>query len=459
MSSEVIVSSVSQGTPRVPPSPKAGLFGGHFRRFRRDPAAFLWENAQEHGDLFYFRIGPQHAYCVTHPDLIKEVLVTKNQDFIKGRALQRSKRLLGNGLLTNEGDAHRRQRRLVLPAFHRDRINTYAETMIDQAARLSADWRGDATIDADKQMMQLTLGIVAKTLFNADVTDSAKDVGQAMTTIFEMFPLLLMPFSELLEKLPLPHVRRFDRARAQLDEIIYRFINERRASGVDQGDLLSMLLAARDEETDGAGMTDEQVRDEALTLFIAGHETTANALVWTWYLLSQNPEVEARLHAELDLVLEVGRPLTPADLPKLVYTERVIAESMRLYPPAWAVGRKAVRDCQIGEYTIPANSLILVNIFGVHRDPRFFTDPERFDPDRWSAEEKERRHAYSYVPFGGGIRRCIGENFAWMEEVLVLAALARNWRLRLDPEQRVATHPLMTLRPRFGMRMKLERRL
>lgn len=445
--------------PLRPPGPKPGLFGGHFRAFRRNPALFLQSGSTEFGDMFFFRIGPQPAYCVTNPDLAKEVLVARNSDFIKGRALQRAKVLLGNGLLTSEGEAHRRARRLVLPAFHRERINAYAATMIEHSDRMSESWVDGQTADVDQEMMRLTLGIVSKTLFNADIGGgSAREVSEAMTTILEMFHLLLLPFSELLEKLPLPHRRRFDRAREQLDRIIYGFINDRRATGVDHGDLLSMLLASRDEEADGTGLTDEQVRDEALTLFIAGHETTANALTWTWFLLSQHPEVERLFHQEIDAVLTDGESLGVQHLPQLAYTERVLAESMRLYPPAWAIGRKAIRDTKVGPHAIPEGSLVLVNVYGLQRDGRFFDDPEKFDPDRWTAERKEKRNPYTYVPFGGGIRRCIGENFAWMEGVLVMAALARNWRLRLSPEQQIGINPLMTLRPKYGMRMTLERR-
>jgi cytochrome P450 len=256
----------------------------------------------------------------------------------------------------------------------------------------------------------------------------------------------------------LPQTRRFEQARAQLDAIIYGFIKERRKSGVDQGDLLSMLLAARDEESGGQGLTDEQVRDEALTLFIAGHETTANAMTWTWYLLSQNPEAEARLQAELDEVLADDQSVVPAVLPRLIYTERVLAESMRLYPPAWAIGRKSIRECTIGAFNIPVDSLMLINVYGLHRDARLYPDPERFDPDRWAPELKEQRHPYAYVPFGGGVRRCIGENFAWMEGVLLLATLARKWKLELAPGQRIGLNPLMTLRPKFGMEMIAHRR-
>jgi cytochrome P450 len=457
MSTEAIRGAGTSTRPPSPPSPKPGIFGGHFRQFRRNPAEFIRVNANEQGDIFQFQLGPQNAYCVTHPDLIKEVLVAKNQHFVKGRALQRAKRLLGNGLLTSEGEAHRRQRRLVLPAFHRDRINSYGATMIEHAGNCSANWVDGTTVDVDQEMMRLTLSIVGKTLFNADVSDSARDVGQAMTSILEMFHLLLLPFSELLEKFPLPQNRRFEAARARLDGIIYGLIEERRASGKDQGDLLSMLLAATDEES-GDGMTDQQVRDEALTLFIAGHETTANALTWTWYLLSQHPEAEQRLHDELDAVLDPGAAPTLGDLPRLVYTERVFAESMRLYPPGWAIGRKSISECTIGGYAIPAGSLVLINVYGLHRDGRFFPEPERFDPERWTPEAKEARHSYSYVPFGGGVRRCIGENFAWMEGALVLATLARNWRFRPDPGQQIGINPLMTLRPKYGMRMSLHRR-
>jgi cytochrome P450 len=264
-----------------------------------------------------------------------------------------------------------------------------------------------------------------------------------------LFETVLMPFSEWLEKLPLPSVRRFERARALLDKIIYGIIADRRKSGHDAGDLLSMLLLAQDE---GSGMSDKQVRDEALTLFLAGHETTANALTWTWYLLSQNPEVESKFHAEIDRALS-GRLPGFDDLPQLKYVEMVFAESMRLYPPAWGIGRRNLEAYQIGEYSIPARSIILMSPFVVHRDPRWFPDPESFDPDRWLPEAAAARPKFSYFPFGGGARVCIGERFAWMEGVLLLATLAQRWRLSLVKGHRVETRALITLRPKYGMQM------
>lgn len=440
-----------------PPGPKGKLIGGNFRAFRRDSLSYLQLAARAHGDIVHFRFGPQHVYFLNHPDYIKDVLVTHHQSFMKGRALQRSKRLLGEGLLTSEGDFHRRQRRLAQPAFHRGRIASYGTVMTDMAERTAARWHDGETLDISQEMMRLTLAIVGKTLFDTDVEGEADEIGAALTAVMELFDMLLMPFSELLEKLPLPHVRRFRKAKERLDETIYRIIEERRGSREDRGDLLSMLLSARDEEGDGGGMSDLQVRDEVMTLFLAGHETTSNALTWTWYLLSQHPEIEAKLHAELDAVLE-GRTPTFEDVPRLRYTEMVLAEAMRLYPPAWAIGRLTLKDYEVGGYTIPAKSLVLLSQYVTHRDARFFPDPVRFDPERWTTEAKESRPQFSYFPFGGGPRRCIGEGFAWMEGILLISKLAQHWRMRLVPNHRVETNAVITLRPKYGMRMTVEKK-
>lgn len=438
-------------------TPVARLRG--YVAFRRDPLNFLTRLAREHGDIVHFIVGAQHAYLLNHPDLIRDVLVNHQDHFHKGRALQRAKRLLGEGLLTSEGEHHRRQRRLAQPAFHKKRIDAYGAVMVDYAARQIAHWRDGADADIAHEMMRLTLSIVGKTLFDADVESDADDIGGALDAIMELFNMLLLPYSEYLEKLPLPHTRRFERARAKLDRVIYRIIEERRHNHRDAGDLLSMLLDARDEETDGAGMTDSQIRDEVMTLILAGHETTANLLSWTWYLLAQNPAAEATLHAELDEVLSRGRRLpTVADLPRLRYTEMVVSESMRLYPPAWVVGRLAVEDLEVGGYTIRSGSLVLLSQYVTHRDPRYFRDPARFSPERWTPEARDARPAYSYFPFGGGARRCIGEGFAWMEGVLLTATIASRWRMRLDPHHKVEPYPRITLRPRRGIRVTLERR-
>ena len=402
-------------------------------------------------------MGSLQGYFINDPELIRDVLVVNAHKFKKGRALQRAKSLLGNGLLTSEGDFHLRQRRMIQPAFHRVRIAEYSRTMTDYAERMSVAWQEGEIRDIDKEMMRLTLQIVARTLFSAGVEDEADEIGVAMTALVEMFNYLLLPFSEWLQKLPLPQSRRFARARGILDTVIYRIINERRSSGEDAGDLLSMLLNTQDE-SDGSSMTDEQVRDEALTLFLAGHETTANALTWTWFVLSQNPEKEIPLHAELDSVLRARKP-TFEDLPLLRYTESVVAESMRLYPPAWAIGRLSLEEHMLGEYRMPAGSLVLLSPYITQRDSRFWDEPERFMPERWTEHTvKEASQNYTYFPFGGGVRRCIGEGFAWTESVLLLATLARKWRPRLMPDQRIALSTMITLRPKYGMRMRLEKR-
>ena len=442
---------------RYPPGPRrifplSGLFA-----YRKGPLPFFQNLAAQYGDISYFRLGPQEAFFLNHPEYIKDVLVTNHQNFHKGLALQRAKRLLGEGLLTSEGEFHRRQRRLAQPAFHRARIASYAGVMTAYAAEKRERWRDGETLDLSEEMMQLTLGIVGKTLFDADVVSEAQQVGEAMTVVMDLFNTITIPFFELLQKLPLPQLRRFDSARVRLDAIIYRLIEERRRSGEDRGDLLSMLLLAQDTEGDGGTMTDEQLRDELMTIFLAGHETTANALTWTWYLLSQNPEVEAKLHDEIDRVLEGRLPIFE-DVAQLKYTEMVLAESMRIYPPAWAIGRLAMNESEIGGYVVPKKSLVLMSQFVMHRDPRYFPEPLRFDPDRWTAGSREARPQFSYFPFGGGPRRCIGEGFAWMEGILLIAALAQHWQMRLAPNHPVALKPVITLRPKHGMRMTVTRR-
>lgn len=451
--------SVTTKTTALPPSVKPNWIGGHFRKFRGNPIGFLTELSKL-GDVTYFRMGNQPAYFINHPDLIRDVLVTNHAKFHKGRALKRAKGLLGEGLLTNEGESHLRQRRMIQPAFHRQRIAGYADSMIEYAERMANSWEDGAEPDISREMMRLTLQIVAKTLFDADVEDEADEVGAAMTTIVNLFDYLLLPFSEILEKLPLPHSKRYKSARETLDEVIYGFINERRKSGEDKGDLLSMLLAAQDEES-GTKMSDLQVRDECLTLFLAGHETTANALVWTFYLLSQNPEAESKFQAELDSLFPNGETPKPEDYARLKYTEAVLAESMRLFPPAWVIGRLSIDEHEIAGYKIPKGALILMSEYVLQRDARFWESPASFQPERFLHENavKEAGQKFIYFPFGAGIRRCVGEQFAWMEGVLLLATLGRKWKLELNENQRIEPQPLITLRSKYGMKMKLIKRV
>ena len=439
-----------------PPTVKAGIFGGHFLEFRRNPTAFL-QKITNFGDVTTFNLVGQTTFCINHPEMIRDLLVTNNHKFIKGRALQRAKKLLGEGLLTSEKDFHLRQRRMIQPAFHRQRIHGYAESMIDFGGKMANEWRDGDVRDIDHEMMRLTLNVVGKTLFGANVEDDATEIGAAMTTIVSMFNLLLLPFAELLEKLPLPHTRRFNHAKKTLDEVIYKIIDERRKSGEDNGDLLSMLLNAQDEES-GLKMSDEQIRDECMTIFLAGHETTANALTWTFYLLSQNPDAEAKFHRELDEVLE-NKPLTPEDYPRLKYTESVLAESLRLFPPAWTVGRLAIEDHEFGGFEIPQGSLVLASPFALQRDARFWTDADKFQPERWETVSiKEAGSNFIYFPFSKGVRSCVGEQFAWTEGVLLLAALGRKWRLKLDAKQKIGLQAMITLRPKYGMKMRIEKR-
>ena len=403
------------------------------------------------------RMAREHLFVASDPAVIRDVLVTHNQNFHKSRGLERIKILLGEGLLTSEDAFHLRQRRLMQPAFHRDRIAAYASTMVSYADRVRRGWTSETTIDVAREMSRLTLLIVGKTLFDTDVESQARDVGEAMSGLMNSFWTLMLPFGETLQRLPIPHIRRGRKARERLDDIIYGIIRERRADGGDRGDLLSMLLMAQDDEDKGRGMTDRQVRDEAMTIFLAGHETTANALTWTWYLLSQSPVEERRLHDEIDNVLQ-GRPPTVADVERLPYTTRVVTESMRLYPPAWLVGRRAVNEYSIGGYYVPPRSIVVMSQWIVHRDARHYVEPERFNPDRWTPEFKAALPRFAYFPFGGGPRQCIGESFAWMELVLLVATLAQQWRFELVPGHPVVPQAAVTLRPKYGMKMTVNAR-
>ena len=438
------------------PGPKQSLLGSLVYLPGRDPLAFFTNLARTYGDIVSYRMGGEQMFFVNDPQHIKDIFVTHNKSFMKGRGLQRAKRLLGEGLLTSEGAVHLRQRRLMQPAFHRDSVAGYGQTMVAYAERMRDGWVDGRTLDIAAEMNRLTLSVVGKTLFDADVESQAVEVGEALTGVMDTFWMMMLPFADAIERLPVPKLRRARMARVRLDQIIYRMIADRRASGRDHGDLLSMLLEAQDED-DGGVMTDEQVRDEAMTIFLAGHETTANALTWLWYLVAGAPGVEAKLHEEIDRVLQGRRP-TFADVGTLPYVERVVTETMRLYPPAWIIGRRALVDYPIGSYVMPARSIIIMSPYVLQRDRRYYADPERFDPDRWTAEFRARLPKFAYFPFGGGPRQCIGESFAWMELVLVTATIAQRWKLRLVPGHPVVPQPLVTLRTKHGMRMTVAAR-
>jgi cytochrome P450 len=424
--------------------------------FNRDMLGFI-ERMRDYGNVVRMRFLYLTVHFLYDPDHIEYVLSTNARNFIKSRSLRTPffKRLVGNGLLTSEGDEWKRQRRLAQPAFHRQCISAYGDVMVEYTERMISDWSDNEVRDIHRDMMRLTLEIVVKTLFDADISGDADKVGRVLSTMVKPFASQATLKWIADNRLPTPTHRRFNAAAREIDEIVYRLIAERRASGNDRGDLLSMLVAARDE--DGSQMSDRQLRDEVMTLFLAGHETTALTLSWAWYLLAQNPEVEKNFHAELDQVLG-GRLPTVADMPLLQYTEKIAKESMRLYPPAYGVGREAVEEFELGGYRVPAGSQLFMFQWAMQRDPRYFTEPNRFYPERWTEEFTSRLPKYAYFPFGGGPRVCIGNYFALMEVVLLLATIGQRFRFSLLPEHPVSLMPAMSLRPADGIKVKVQNR-
>jgi cytochrome P450 len=423
-------------------SPAANLLA-----MRRDPIAFFTKLARDHGDFVRFDVGGGPLCLVNHPDLIREVLLTHDSEFTRWYAVD-IRQVLGDGLFVSEGDFYVRQRRLAQPAFHRRRIAGYAAAMVREATALGERWREGETRDIAADMNALAMKIVAGTLFGSDVNEDAEEVRAALSDVLRFFERSTIPAADRPE---------FDAARARLDATIYRMIQARRATGAeDRDDLLSMFLAARDAD-DGTGMTDPQVRDEVMNIFLAGHESTANALTWTWYLLSQNPEAECRLHAELDAVLGSRVPEL-SDAANLPWTEMVFAEALRLYPPLWSIARRAIGPVEISGRLLAPGTVVILSQFVTQRDARFFPEPDRFDPERFTPEAKMARPKFCYFPFSAGSRQCIGEPFAWLEGVLCIATIAQGWRLALAPGHRVEVQPALTLRAKHGMVMRLHRR-
>ena len=433
------------------------FFGRLVNESRHDPLNFMLKLAREYGDLCTFRIGRERVFFVNSPEGVRDVFVNHYDNFLKGLGRDRARQFVGQGLLLSEGELHRRQRRLAQPAFHRQRIAAYADEMGAAAARCAGHWRDGQTLDIWSEMLRLTFGIVGRTLFSADTESETDEVGRALKDVMIKFRAFELPGSKLRDHLSLPRIVRVRRGERRLRGLIFKLMEERRLSGLDHGDLLSMLMLA-EGEGGGEMMTHEQVWQEALTIFVGAFDTIATALMWTFYALSQNPEAEARIHSELDAVLKGGRAATFEDLKQLKYTERVLCEALRLYPPTWRLMRRALRDFPLGGYVIPSGSLVVVCQYAMHRDPRFFPGPERFDPERWTPEARAARPTYSFFPFGGGPRRCLGESFAMTEGVLLLATLARRWRLRLAEGHKIEFLTQHLLRSKWGMRMRLERR-
>jgi cytochrome P450 len=427
---------------------------GSFPLGTSEPLRLLTEWARTYGDIFYYRAFTTPVYFLNHPDLIASVLVTHSRDFIKGRGLQVNERLFGKGLLTSEGDLWLRERRICKPAFHSDRVQRYGELMVDYAERMLARWRPGESRDLYTDMRQLTLEIVVKALFNVEIGEWVRRVAAAAEPIMELNTRgrILVP---LIRYLPTPLNLRYRRAVRGLERIVRTIIQQRAKNGEDSEDLLSMLLHARDEE--GRPLSFRQVRDEVMTLLLAGHETTALALCWTFYLLASNPFVEEKLVREITGVLRQGPPRA-LDLGRLPYADKVVRESMRLYPPAFAIARVAVRDCQIGGYCVPRGASVVMSQWVMHRDPRFFENPEFFNPDRWSEEFTERLPRFAYFPFGGGPRVCIGSSFAMMEATLLVISILQRFHFSLVPGCEVTPVTSITLRPKNGVRVLLEPR-
>ncbi|HLP88606.1 MAG TPA: cytochrome P450 [Nostocaceae cyanobacterium] len=443
--------------PNSLPSPKSHWLLGILPEYSRDPVGFFSRCAQEYGDICFWKGSAFSIYQLNHPDYIEEVLVKKHHLFVKHQSFYLLRRLWGEGILVSHGEFWQRQRRMMQPAFHRERIFSYGEVMVNYAKKLVANWHDGEVRDIHEEMMRVTLEVVAKTLFGVELDSEVEQVGKAMQTSIEYFETrntsLLLYF--LPDWLPIPLNVKFKNTVKQLDQLVYRIIQKKRESGKDDGDLLSMLMQIQDE--DGIGMTDKQLRDELITLIIAGHETTALALSWTWYLLSQHPEVEQKLLAELQTVLN-GRTPTFQDLTQLVYTERVIMEVMRLYPPVWAMSRQAGQAGDVAGYPIKPGNGVVFSPWVMHRDPRYFEHPEVFNPDRWENDLIKKIPTFAYFPFGGGARICIGKSFAMMEAVLILATIAQSYRLTVLPDQEVTPWPAFTLRPKHGIKVLLNQR-
>jgi cytochrome P450 len=435
-------------TATYPPGPRGRFLTGSLREFRRDLLGFISRGAAEFGDLVTFRLGPKRIVLVNRPDLIEFVLTTGNRHF-SGRTYIKKllSPTLGMGLLTSEGDFWLRQRRLAQPAFHKNRINGYAASMVAYTERLLAGWRDGETRDLHADMSRLTLEIVAKTLFDTEVEEEVNEVGEAVENLMDTFLRRFQAAIRFPTWVPTPTNLRTKANVRRLEKIIYRIIDERRRSGKDRGDLLSMLLQASDEQ---GGMSDRQLRDEAMTLFLAGHETTANALSWTWYLLAQHPEVERALLEELGKVL-AGRLPTLEDLPQLRYTEAVVTESMRLYPPAWGFGRVVIDDVDLGGYRLPVGTTLWLCPWVTQRDGRFFEEPLAFRPERWLEEKAKQMPRFAYFPFSGGPRVCIGNTFAMMEATLIVAAVVQRFGFTLAPGHTTTPYASVTLRPEGGV--------
>jgi cytochrome P450 len=453
-----------------PPGPSSHIPGKIVRSFVKDPINTLSKIAGEYGDLSHFKLGRLHVYLINNPDYIEKILIYDHSNFSKGPRLQSAKRLLGEGLVTSEGEFHKSQRKLIQPLFLPKKISSYGAIMTDRALRMIQGWKNGSVVNIHSELMKVTLSIICKSVMDYEMeSKQAKDFGNAFEITKKYASRLQHPLGQILDRVPiLPKVAQAKGAGKTLNTIVYGLISERRKV-IEKGtndksfsgaDLLSKLIKVQAD--DGSIMTDKQLRDEIITILIAGHETTSNALTWTYYLLSQNPQIERRVFEEIDSVLggnsEGYKQPSIADLPKLNYVEKVFREAMRLYPPVWTMGRFVQNDYTLGGYTIPKGSSLMFSQYVMHHNTKYYDNPESFDPDRWTEEFKMHLPRFSYFPFGGGIRGCVGEPFAWQEGILLIATISSYWSMRLAPNQSVKLQPGITLNPKNGIKMKLKSR-
>lgn len=459
-----MTSVTSSETPRVgdlpsPPTMPGLPVVGSLLAFRRSPMA-SFDAAKKLGDLVRLRFFHRRGFLVSHPDLVKRVLVDEHRRFGKQtRGYQNLRLIVGNGLLTSEGEFWKRQRRIVQPAFHHRSIASFADTMTASTERMLASWRSRdlGRVEMEHEMSRLTLEIVGRCLFSTDLSDASDAVGPALTTVLGMAMDRITHVLQIPMSIPTPFNRKLMHAVAELDRVVLGIIEARRRSTERPTDLLSMLLEAKDEDTNET-MSDTQLRDELMTLVLAGHETTANAMVWTFHLLSQNSDARDRLHEELKNEL-AGRSPELSDLKRLPYTDAVVKESMRLYPPAWMLGRSTSEDLELGGFHVPKNSMVFISIYHLHRDPRFWAEPERFRPERFLNGEFESVPKHAYIPFSAGPRVCIGNAFAEMEAKLLLASICQRVKLEGAEGHVVTPEPMITLRPKYGLPMQLSWRV
>jgi cytochrome P450 len=444
----------SRTLPRAsrPPGPRGLPLIGEARSFARDPLAFLTGVSEQYGDIANFRLGGLDVFFIRHPDYVREVLITQRASFTMTALRAKINTAVGEGLFTSVGELHARQQRLMLPVFRKSRIEAYAAQMAELSRRTRDHWRPGVTLDIADEMMKLTMLIAAQALFEQDIGSDTQSVSRNIDAVLEFFTRLSSPFLRLSLAMPFPASLRFKRAIRDLDTVIYRMIERRKHAPGAGTDLLSLLMQAKDDETN-VHMTERQLRDEVLTLLIAGHETTANVLAWTFYLLAQRPDAENGMHEEAKAVLGGRAAFGASDLDRLVYTRRVMQEGLRLYPPGWFIGRQAQTDVRLGGYTVPKGSMVMMSQYVTHRDARFFEEPERFKPERWEGNLQDRLPRGAYFPFSAGDRHCIGEGFAWQEALLILATLAERWRFELVPGQNIRPRPSVTLRPDGPIKM------